>query len=70
MNSRQLFALARVNLRYLNPQVTDRLRKKGKSGRKLTQSIINQYLFSGAIFIFVYAATMFAIDYSKMPGFF
>ncbi|MGC6769424.1 ABC transporter [Enterococcus sp. LJL51] len=70
MNKLQLFELTRVNLRYANPQVTNRLRNKGKSGKELTRSIINQYLLSGVLFLFIYGATMFMLDLSKLPGFF
>lgn len=70
MNKSQLLELTRVNLRYANPQVTDRARKKGKSGKALTRSLIGQYLLSGVLFLFIYGLTMFIIDFSKMPGYF
>ncbi|WP_375178978.1 ABC transporter [Enterococcus rotai] len=70
MNKTQLLELTRVNLRYANPQVTDRARRKGKSGKALTRALINQYLLSGVLFLFIYGATMFLIDFSQMPGFF
>jgi ABC-2 type transport system permease protein len=70
MNKKQLFELTRVNLRYANPQVTDRARKKGKSGKALTRSLINQYLLSGVLFLFIYGMSMFIIDFSTMPGLF
>ncbi|OJG24284.1 hypothetical protein RU98_GL001707 [Enterococcus caccae] len=65
-----MFELTRVNLRYANPQVTDRARRKGKSGKALTRSLINQYLLSGFLFLLIYGVTMFLIDFSQMPGFF
>lgn len=70
MNKKQLLELTRVNLRYANPQVTERARKKGKSGKALTRSLINQYLLSGVLFLMIYGVTMFMIDFSQMPGFF
>ncbi|WP_086315609.1 ABC-2 type transport system permease [Enterococcus sp. 7F3_DIV0205] len=70
MNKTQLLELTRVNLRYANPQVTERARKKGKSGKALTKALINQYLLSGVLFLFIYGMTMFFIDFSQMPGFF
>ncbi|MGX7264918.1 hypothetical protein [Enterococcus crotali] len=70
MNKPQLLELTRVNLRYANPQITDRARKKGKSGKALTRALINQYLLSGVLFLFIYGVTMFLIDFSQMPGFF
>lgn len=70
MNKKQLMELVRVNLRYANPQITDRARRKGKSGKALTKALINQYLLSAVLFLFIYGATMFVMDFSKMPGFF
>ncbi|MGX7059089.1 ABC transporter [Vagococcus humatus] len=70
MNKQHITALTAVNLRYANPQVTDKLRKKGKKGKKLTQSLANQFLFSGLIFLGIYGVTMVLMDFSKMPGFF
>ncbi|MCB5952877.1 ABC transporter [Enterococcus sp. BWT-B8] len=70
MNKLQLSELVRTNLRYANPQITDKLRRKGKSGKELTRSLINQYLFSGVAFLFIYGTTMFMLDFSKLPGFF
>lgn len=70
MNKEQLRTLVAVNLRYVNPQATDKERKKGKTGKSLTRSIINQYIFSGLLFIFIYGFMMVLIDFSKMKGFF
>ena len=70
MNKTQLAELLKVNLRYANPQTTNKARKAGKSGAQLTRYIMNQYLLSGVIFIAIYGLTMFAIDFSQMPGFF
>lgn len=50
MNKRQLLTLTSVNLRYANPQVTDKARKKGKSGTQLTRYLIQQYVLSGFVF--------------------
>ena len=70
MNKKQLAELLKVNLRYVNPQATNKARKAGKHGSRLTQSIVNQYILSGIIFIGIYGLSMFAIDFNKMPGFF
>lgn len=70
MNKEQLRALVAVNLRYVNPQATDKSRKKGKTGKQLTRSIVNQYLLSGLIFILLYGVIIVAIDFSKMKGYF
>lgn len=66
----QLKSLIEVNLLFANPQVTDKARKKGKSGKKLTQSILLQYLMSGLIFCVVYGVMMFTVDFSKSIGLF
>jgi len=70
MNKRQLGALLAVNLRLLNPQVTDRYRKKGKTGSELTNKLKLQFLTNTVIFLFIYGFTMLSIDFSKMPGMF
>ena len=70
MNKRQLLTLTSVNLRYANPQITDKARKKGKSGKQLTRYLIQQYLLSGLIFLLIYGLTMVALDFSRLPGFF
>lgn len=70
MNKTQLAELLKVNLRYVNPQATNKARKSGKHGARLTRSIVNQYILSGVIFLAIYGLTMFAIDFSQMPGFF
>lgn len=70
MSKRQLAELTRVNLRYVNPQATDKARKSGKTGSRLTRSILNQYVLSGILFLMIYGFTMFLIDFSRMPGFF
>ncbi|MFR3360496.1 MAG: ABC transporter [Enterococcus canintestini] len=64
--SKQLKALIAVSLRYSNPQVTDRLRKKGH--KNLSLAIINQYLLSGLIFLAVYGSMLFMTNFAKMPG--
>ena len=46
MNKKQLAELLKVNLRYVNPQATNKARKAGKHGSRLTQSIVNQYILS------------------------
>ena len=70
MNKRQLLTLTSVNLRYANPQVTDKARKKGKSGTQLTRYLIQQYVLSGFVFLVIYGLTMIALDFSRLPGFF
>lgn len=70
MNKRQLRALMAVNLRLLNPQVTDRLRKKGKSGAALTRKLWSQFLLSSIVFLVIYGMAMAAGNLSKMPGMF
>lgn len=70
MRKQQLLMLTRINLLYANPQMTDKARKKGKSGGQLTRYLLWQYGLSGMVFILIYGATMFTMDFSRMPGFF
>ncbi|WP_261806311.1 ABC transporter [Lapidilactobacillus luobeiensis] len=70
MNKRQLSVLTQVNLRLISPQVTDKLRKKGKAGKRLTKSLLNQYISSGLIFILIYGFLMLSLDFHKFPGIF
>lgn len=70
MNRKQLKALFAVNLRLLNPQVTDRYRKKGKTGPALTRKLQMQFWVNTLLFIFIYGFTMLSIDFNKMPGMF
>lgn len=70
MNKRQLLELTKVNLRYANPQITDKARKKGKNGKKLTRYLLNQFLLSGFLFLVIYGMVMGFMDFSQMPGFF
>lgn len=70
MNKKQLSALMAVNLRLLNPQVTDRYRRKGKTGAALTRKLWLQFLINGAIFLVLYGMTMVSADFSKLPGMF
>lgn len=70
MFSDRLKALINVSVLYANPQVTDRLRKKGKTGGALMRSALMQYVWVGILFLFIYGLTMFSIDYSKYPGIF
>lgn len=69
-NKRQLKELFKVNLLYANPQVTDQLRKKGKHGNDIFKSILLQQAFLGILFVVLYGASMFIIDFSKLPGVF
>ncbi len=70
MISSQLKALININLLFINPQVTDRARKKGKQGKKLTKYILFQYLMSMIIFLAIYGFSMVTIDFSKNTGYF
>ena len=70
MNKLQLKALMSVNLRLVNPQITDRYRKKGSTGRKLTKKLANQFLINTAIFLLIYGLALVWMDFSKMPGMF
>lgn len=68
--SNQLKELIRVSMRYISPQVTDKAREKGRTGKKLTRYIMSQYLFAGLTFILIYGLTMLAVDFNKFPGIF
>ncbi|OTN77750.1 hypothetical protein A5886_002851 [Enterococcus sp. 8G7_MSG3316] len=70
MRKQQLLMLTRINLLYASPQTTDKARKKGKSGKKLTRYLLWQYGLSGLTFILIYGVTMMSMDFSQMPGFF
>lgn len=70
MNKKKLGALLRTALLYTNPQYTDQSRRKGKSGKKLIQAIILQYVLLAVIFTGIYGAILFVIDFSEMPGYF
>lgn len=70
MNKTGLIELIKVNLRYASPQQTNQFRKKGRAGQALTRSLLLQYVFSIALFMFIYGLAMVALDFSKLPGFF
>ncbi len=70
MNSGIVKHLIAVNMLYINPSATNQIRKKGRKGKKVIRSILQQYVLSGLIFLFVYGATMVMIDFSQLPGFF
>ncbi|GEO79208.1 hypothetical protein FD29_GL002178 [Companilactobacillus mindensis DSM 14500] len=70
MNKRQLKALFAVDLRLLNPQVTDRYRKKGKTGTVLTKKLQQQFLINTLVFMMIYGFMMLSMDFSKLPGMF
>ncbi|KAF1295651.1 hypothetical protein BAU15_03675 [Enterococcus sp. JM4C] len=70
MNKSQLINLFKVNLLYINPQATEQSRKKGKTGNKIYRSILSQYAFMSVIFTVIYGGIMFALDFSKYPGYF
>lgn len=70
MNKNRLSELIKVNLRYANPQQTIQARKKGKTGKGLTRSLLMQYVFSMGLFLVIYGLSMVALDFSKLPGYF
>jgi len=70
MNKNQVRALIAVNLRLVNPQVTDRYRKKGKNGSELTKKLSLQFLTNALLFMFIYGFTMLEMNFSKLPGMF
>lgn len=70
MNKTIIKRLIAVNMLYVNPSSTNQIRKKGRKGKQVIRSIIQQYLLSGVIFLVIYGATMVMIDFAKLPGFF
>jgi hypothetical protein len=70
MNEDQFKNLLAVNLRLLNPQVTDRLRRKGKSGAELTSRLKMQFLLNGLIFFLIYGMVMLPINLAEYPNMF
>ena len=70
MNKQQLIELIRVNLLYVNPQMTNKAREKGKKGKSLSRYLMLQFVLSGLAFLLIYSVTMFAVDFNRMPGFF
>ncbi|CAJ1190536.1 hypothetical protein CPEBRM1_ABPJDJAI_01241 [Companilactobacillus paralimentarius] len=70
MNREQFKNLLAVNLRLLNPQVTDRLRRKGKIGAELTNKLKMQFLLNGLIFFLVYGTVMLPINLAEYPNMF
>lgn len=70
MNSGIIKRLIGVNMLYVNPSATNQIRKKGRKGKQVLRSIVQQYLLSGVIFLAIYGLTMVMIDFSKLPGFF
>ncbi|MGG5372797.1 ABC transporter [Enterococcus sp. AZ196] len=70
MNSGIIKRLIAVNMLYVNPSSTNQIRKKGRKGKQVIRSIIQQYLLSGVIFLVIYGATMILIDFAKLPGYF
>jgi hypothetical protein len=70
MNKDQFKNLLAVNLRLLNPQVTDRLRRKGKSGAELTSRLKMQFLLNGLIFFLIYGMVMLPINLAEYPNMF
>ncbi|WP_300559331.1 ABC transporter [Companilactobacillus sp.] len=70
MISKQLKSLIKVNMLLLNPQVTDRFRKKGFTGESLTKRLFRQSAISTLLFVLLYGFLMATMDFSKMPGMF
>ena len=70
MNKQQLIELIRVNLLYVNPQMTNKAREKGKKGKSLSRYLMLQFVLSGLALLWIYSVTMFAVDFNRMPGFF
>lgn len=70
MNKRQLKALLAVNLRLVNPQITDRLRKKGASGKTLSRKLTHQFYLNTILFLGIYGLSIAMFNLSKMPGMF
>lgn len=70
MNNSPFWTLLNVNLRLNNPQVTNQLRKKGKTGKRLSRSLWRQNVSQGLIFVLLYGGLMVTLDFSKFPGFF
>ena len=68
--NKQLIELIRVNLLYVNPQMTNKAREKGKKGKSLSRYLMLQFVLSGLAFLLIYSVTMFAVDFNRMPGFF
>ncbi|WP_125772095.1 hypothetical protein [Companilactobacillus furfuricola] len=70
MNKQQLKALLSVNLRLLNPQVTNKYRSKGQTGRGLTQRIIFNLMVTTFAFVIVYGFVMIPIVVNKSAALF
>ncbi|MGY3766862.1 hypothetical protein ACWOAH_10085 [Vagococcus vulneris] len=70
MLNRQLKSLVKTNLLFVNPQVTEKARRKGKTGAAMIRSILSQYIVSGLIFIVLYGLMMIFADFTKLPGLF
>ncbi|GAB2027707.1 ABC transporter permease [Lactovum odontotermitis] len=70
MNVRQIKTLFEINLRYANPQITTQNRKRGKAGKRLTNSLLIQYALSGLVFLVIFTLMMLTIDFPKYQGYF
>lgn len=70
MNRKQIIELFKVNLLYANPQTTQNMRKRGKTTKQLSKSLLFQYTYLGILFAFLYGMIMLSMDFSKLPGFF
>lgn len=65
MFNRQLVQLMKINLLYVNPQLTRRQRENGKTGSALYRSLIRQYVLLGVIFTALYGGSMLLVNLSK-----
>ena len=70
MNLRQIKSLFAINLLYANPQATSQSRRRKRSGRKLTRSLMLQFLLSSLVFLFIFTMVMLPIDFPRYPGYF
>ncbi|MDR2975728.1 MAG: ABC transporter permease [Streptococcaceae bacterium] len=70
MNFRQIKTLFKINLLYVNPQVTEQSRRKIKRGKKLSNSLLLQYSLVGIIYLLLFSVMMLTIDLPKYPGYF
>jgi len=68
MHNRQFKALVAVNLRLLNPQVTDRYRLRGATGPALTRKLTYQFYLNAFIFIVFYTGSLLGANLSQLPG--
>lgn len=65
-----LETLLSVNLRLLNPKVTNCYRRKAINGPQLTKKLVAQLLLNLFIFLLMYGLLFSQLDLSKLPGVF